>query len=283
MKPLFFSLLLFLSLPDWAHAQGYQVYALRFASMGHPSAISDWSDGAPQKDSINIDFMIWLIKGNGRNILVDAGFRRDMIGFPDAMEFAIKNYTRPDSVLAKLGLKAEDITDIILSHPHWDHVDGIGLFPKARIWIQKEDYNYFVGASWQKGGSNGGYDPRDVRLLVDLNIAGRVTLVDGDDKEIILGIKVFTGSRHTFNSQFVLVETGMRKIVLASDNIWVYYSLEHMRPPSAGGTFDTTAYVRSMGRMKTLASSPRYIIPGHDARVFTLFPKVADGVVRIDE
>lgn len=283
MKPLFSLFLFLFSLPALSQTGRYEVYALRFASMGHPSSISDWSDGGPKNDSIHIDFMIWLIKGGGRNILVDAGFRRDMIGFPDALEFAIKNYARPDSVLSKLGLKAEDITDIILSHPHWDHIDGIGLFPKARIWIQKEDYNYFVGASWQKGGSNGGYDPRDVRLLVDLNIAGRVILVDGDDKEIIPGIRVFTGSRHTFDSQFVLVEAAANKVVLASDNIWIYYSLEHMRPPSAGGTFDTAGYVRSMGRMKTLATSPRYIIPGHDGKVFTLFPKVADGVVRIDE
>jgi glyoxylase-like metal-dependent hydrolase (beta-lactamase superfamily II) len=279
----FLYLFLFFLYPQASAQEKYEVYALRFASMGHPSPLSDWAEGAPKKDSINIDFMVWLIRGKGRNILVDAGFRRDLISSPDALEFAITNYTRPDSVLSKLGLKAEDITDLILSHPHWDHIDGIGLFPKARIWIQKEDYNYFVGASWQKGGFNGGYDPRDVRLIVDLNMAGRVTLVDGDDKEIIPGIKVFTGSRHTFNSQFVLVETPGKKIVLASDNIWVYYSLDHMKPPSAGGTFDATGYVRSMGRMKTLATSPKYIIPGHDGRVFTLFPRVADGVVRIDE
>ena len=36
-----------------------------------------------------------------------------------------------------------------------------------------------------------------------------------------------------------------------------------------------------MERMKTLASSPKYIIPGHDAKVFTLFPVVTDGVVEI--
>ena len=101
-------------------------------------------------------------------------------------------------------------------------------------------------------------------------------------KEIIPGIKVFTGSRHTFNSQFVLVETGTNKVILASDNIWVYYSLEHLCPPSPGGTFDTTAYVRSMQRMKTLVTNPRYIIPGHDARIFSLFPKITEGVVKIE-
>jgi glyoxylase-like metal-dependent hydrolase (beta-lactamase superfamily II) len=283
MKPIVFFALLLSSVQAFSQSQSYQVYALRFASMGHPSPIADWADHAPRNDSINIEFMVWLVRGNnGKNILVDAGFLPDMINTEDAKEFAIKQYIRPDSTLSKLGLKAGDITDIILSHPHWDHIGGISLFPNAHIWIQKEDYDYFVGAAWQKGGFNGGFNKRDVRLLVDLNLARRVMLVDGDNKEIIPGIKVFTGSRHTFNSQFVVVETDKNKVLLASDNIWVYYSLEHLCPPSPGGTFDTTAYVRSMQRMKTLVTNPRFIIPGHDAKIFEIFPKVTEGVVKIE-
>jgi glyoxylase-like metal-dependent hydrolase (beta-lactamase superfamily II) len=241
--------------------------------------ISMWVDKGPSTDSVGIDFMIWLIKGDsGKNILLDAGF---LPGLEEAKEFGIDHYIRPDSALASLGLKADDITDIILSHPHWDHIDGVSLFPNAHVWMQKEDYSYFVGGSWQKGGNRGGFNPRDVHMMVDLNMAGRLTLVDGDNKEIIPGIKVYTGSRHTYNSQFVLVQTDLQKIVLASDNIWIYYSLEHLMPASQGGTFDPAGYVKSMQRMKSLASDPKYIIPGHDSKIFTLFPWVADGVVEI--
>jgi glyoxylase-like metal-dependent hydrolase (beta-lactamase superfamily II) len=262
----------------WSQAEIYKVYALRFAALAHPSPISDWVDKGPKTDSVNINFMVWLIRGNGKNILVDAGFLR---GIPDGGDFPLASYTRPDSTLLKVGLKPEDITDIILSHPHWDHIDGIGLFPNAHIWIQKEDYNYFVGAAWQTGGNNGGFNKRDVKMLLDLNLAGKVTLVDGDDKELMPGIKVYTGSRHTFNSQYVLVQTGTNKVLLASDNIWVYYSLEHLMPPSPGGTWDPAGFVRSMQRMKTLVSDVKFIIPGHDARVFSRFPSVSDGVVEI--
>ena len=256
----------------------YKVYALRFATLMHPSPISDWVDKGPKTDSVNINFMIWLIRGNGKNMLVDAGF---LNGIPDGSDFPLASYIRPDSTLLKVGLKPEDITDIILSHPHWDHIDGIGLFPNAHIWIQKEDYNYFVGAAWQTGGNNGGFNKRDVRMLLDLDLAGKVTLVDGDDKEIMPGIKVYTGSRHTFNSQYVLVQTGTNKVLLASDNIWVYYSLEHLMPPSPGGTWDPVGFVKSMQRMKTLVSDVKYIIPGHDAQVFSRFASVADGVVQM--
>jgi glyoxylase-like metal-dependent hydrolase (beta-lactamase superfamily II) len=277
---LFLSLLLFLSSAVWAQKEVYKVYAVRFAAMANKTPISFWADKGPPADSVQINFMVWLIKGNGRNILVDAGFLPDL---PDAKEFALSHYIRPDSALLTIAVKPEDITDIILSHPHWDHIDGIGLFPQAHVWIQKEDYGYFVGGAWQgtNKGDNGGFNKRDVRMLVDLNLAGKVTLVDGDDKEILPGIKVYTGSRHTFNSQYALVETGINKVLLASDNIWIYYSLEHMTPNASGGTLDPPGFVRAMQRMKTLVSNPRFIIPGHDAKIFSNFPGVTENVVEI--
>jgi len=280
MKKFLLLSLLILSSGLYAIAQtpGYKVYAIKFAGSSYPFTAADWSKGGPATDSVKINFMVWLIKGNGKNILVDAGFVNDI---DDAKEFKVINYIRPDSAISKLGLKPGDITDIIFSHPHWDHIDGVSLFPNAHIWIQKEDFNYFVSTAWQKGQNNGGFNKRDVRTMVDLNMAGRVTLVDGDDKEVIPGIKVFTGSRHTFNSQYVLVNTGTNNIILASDNIWIYYSLDHMVPASDGGTLDPAGYVKAMQRMKTMVKDVKYIIPGHDAKVFSKFPAISDGVAEI--
>ena len=62
----------------------YEVYALKYATMAHPTAVSTWATNAPPKDSVNIIFMIWLIKGsNGKNVLVDAGFLSDVNGAKD--------------------------------------------------------------------------------------------------------------------------------------------------------------------------------------------------------
>ena len=132
-----------------------------------------------------------------------------------------------------------------------------------------------------KNGNNSGFNKRDVIKLIELNLSGKLTLVDGDDKEIIPGIKVYTGSRHTFNSQYVLVETGINKIILASDNIWIYYNLEHLKSAPPYGTFDSSAYIKSMQRMKTLASDIKFIIPGHDAALFSRFPTITGGVIKI--
>jgi glyoxylase-like metal-dependent hydrolase (beta-lactamase superfamily II) len=281
VKSLFLSAVLVIGSLD-LNAQSrpvYEIYALKYFGL-HSVPVSELALGAPRKDTMNMFFMYWLIRGNnGKNILVDAGFLNDL----DIFKTLNKTfYVRPDSVLLELNLKADEITDIILTHPHWDHIDGVSLFPKAHIWIQKEDYNYFVGEAWQKEGRHGGFYKRDVDSLVSLNIAGKLTLVEGDNKEIFPGIRVFTGSRHTYNSQYVLVQTGGDKVILASDNIWIYYNLDHMKSsPYPNGTFDTTAYVRSMQRMKTQAPNIKYIIPGHDPAVFTRFHTIKPDIVQI--
>lgn len=256
----------------------YEVYALKFSSeMKIPS--SEIAIGGSPTDSVTGVFMFWLIKGNnGKNILVDAGFNRDS---GEENKVDLSKYVRPDSVLLRLGVKATDISDIILSHPHWDHIDGIDLFPNAAIWIQEDDYNYFVGTAWQKDGHDWGFKKQDVRKLVERNLARKLNLVDGDNIEIIPGIRVYTGSKHTFNSQFIVVESGTNKIVIASDNIYFYYNLEHLKSAPLPATFDTNAYVRSMERMKSLTSDIKFIIPGHDALLFKRFPIAAEGIVNI--
>lgn len=280
MKKQILSSLIFLCTSATVFSQNanYKVYALKYADVAKPFPLSALVLNAPEKDSMKAVFMIWLVKGdNGKTILVDAGFLSDV---EEAKDFNVINYTRPDSVLSKLGLQAKDITDIILTHPHWDHIDGVNLFPNAHVWMQKEDYDYFVGEAWQKDG-HGGFNKRDVRMMVEENLAGKLTLVNGDNVEIIPGIKVYTGSRHTFNSQYVFVRSGDNKIIIASDNVYTYYNLEHLQSAPANATFDTKGYIKQMERMKTLSSNTRFIIPGHDALLFSKFPIVADGVVEI--
>ena len=276
MKHFLFGLLISLcSFTALGQNNNYDVYAMRISSIFN-MPLSFFVDNAKNsKDSVAMCSMFWLIKGNNKNILVDAGYLRDLA------DSNLAEFVRPDSVLLRLGVQAKDITDIILSHPHFDHIDGIDLFPYATLWMQKKDFDYFVSTAWQKGGRSMGFNKRDVQKLIDVSLAGRLELVDGDNKEIFPGIRVYTGSHHTFNSQYAVVSTPKGKVLLASDNIWIYYNLEHMAVVPPYGTFDQSAYVQSMKRMKTIVPNNKYIIPGHDARIFSVFPKVKDGIVKI--
>lgn len=252
----------------------YEIYALKFGERTNKTPVSDVAVGATGNDSLNVCFMYWLLNGNGKIILVDAGFTDDMKINPKFI-----TWNSPDKMLEKINIKPADITDVIITHPHWDHIGGIDLYPDAQVWMQKDDYDYFVGAAWQEGGNKNGFNEKDVLKIVQRNLNNKLTLVKGDDIEIIPGIKVFTGSKHTCESQYVLVSSGDDKVIIASDNAWFYYNLISLLPIPI--THDAKAYAENLKRMKTMVKNMDLIIPGHDPLVFSKFTTVASDVVKI--
>ena len=252
----------------------YEVFAIRYATLPD-FPVAELVAGADPVRKLDIAMLIWLVRGNGRNILVDSGFYHDRF----FAEWKVNDFIKPSEALKPLGLKPEDITDVIITHMHWDHADGMDLFPKARIWIQKDELQYYAGEAWQSKDTHGGIDPEDVLTLVRLNTGGRVGLVDGDGQEIIPGVTCYTGGRHTYASQYVGVNTAAGTVVLASDNMYLYENLEKHVPIAA--TLDAVSNLRAQDRMKQIAANPRLIVPGHDPAVLAKFPAVAPGVVKI--
>lgn len=257
-----------------ATAINYEVYAVRYATIPD-FPVAGLVEGADKTRKQDIAMMVWLVRGGGHNILVDSGFYRPQF----FKNWKVNDFVRPDEAVARLGVKPDEITDVVLTHAHWDHADGADLFPKAQVWIQKDEYSYYTGDAWQPGGKHGGIDPEDVDVLLKDNVAGRLHLVNGD-AEILPGVSVYIGGKHTWQSQYVSVATRSGTVVLASDNMYLYENLEKHAPIAQ--TFDRESNLRAQDRMKTLATKPALIVPGHDPAVLTRFPKVADGVVRID-
>jgi glyoxylase-like metal-dependent hydrolase (beta-lactamase superfamily II) len=244
----------------------YSIQAIRYADSAGDS-VADLVMGAPKDQKIDTIFAVWLIRGGGRNILFDTGFHREKW----FKYWTIKDYLRPDEAVAQAGAKPEEITDIVISHAHWDHMGGIDLFPKATVWIQKEEYRYYTGEAWQAGGQHGGIDPEDVKELVRLNTEGRLRLVDGDNVEIFPGIRAYTGARHTYASQYLRVE-GHPAFVLASDNCYLYRNLAERKASATFSEADQPGNIKNQARMIELAGSVDRVIPGHDALQFQKFP-----------
>ena len=266
MKRFLFFPLLLLASSAAQTAPEYSIQAIRYADSPGDS-VADLVMGAPKNERIDTIFAVWLIRGGGHNILFDSGFHRERW----FKEWTIKNYLRPDEAVKLAGVQPEEITDVVISHAHWDHMGGIDLFPNAVIWIQREEFSYYTGEAWQPGGSHGGIDPDDVKELVRLNTEGRLRLVAGDDIEIFPGIRAYTGGRHTYASQYLGV-AGNPPIVLASDNCYLYRNLAERKASATFSEADRAANIKNQARMIELAGTSDRVIPGHDALQFQKFP-----------
>ena len=265
--------LLFAGASSAQPAPVYEAYAIRYGTLAN-FPVRGLVAGADSARRMDVATMVWLLRGGGRTVLVDAGFYRDEF----MKQWKPVDYLRPSDAVAAFGVPAEQVTDIIVSHVHWDHADGIDLFPNARIWIQRTEYEYYVGADGEV--LHAGVTKSDAAMFAKLKAEGRVMLVDGDDQEPIPGIRVYTGGRHTYASQFAGVRTRAGTVVIASDNCYLYENLD--KHVAIAQTFDAASNLAAQARMGTIASKPALIVPGHDPLVFTRFPAVKPGVVRID-
>ncbi len=252
----------------------YEIYAVRYATIPN-FPLRALVAGAPRGIRTPLAMTFWVIRApDGHVTLFDAGFYREKF----MKRWKPEDYVIPSRALAQLGIQANDVSNIIVSHIHWDHVDGVDLFPNARIWLQKQEYDYYVSPTGTP--LHPAIDSLDAAMLFKLRAAGRVHLIPGDSSEILPGIYGYLGGKHTYASQYLTVPTRSGTVVLASDNVYLYRNLEEHRPIAQ--TLDSLSNLAAQRRMLRLASKPGLIVPGHDPLVFDRFPKVTRDIVRID-
>ncbi len=88
--------------------------------------------GDPNK-RVPIAFTMYLICTGERRILVDAG----CYTMPD---FEMQHFCGPAAVLRSVGVQSEEITDVILTHTHHDHIEAIGDYPNAAVYLHRSEY-----------------------------------------------------------------------------------------------------------------------------------------------
>src|ERR1700749_2675585 len=104
----------------------YEIYALRYATMARTPSMNFLQPDPHDSAAQDLDYFVWLIRGNGRDILVDTGFNAEEAGVRGG-----KLMLNPVDALAGFGVKAGDIRDIIVTHLHYDHAGNLDRFPKA--------------------------------------------------------------------------------------------------------------------------------------------------------
>ena len=91
------------------------------------------SGGDPQQ-IWPISLLLFLVETDGHRVLIDAGC--------DTMPgFVLEDFRSPAAALADYGIAPDSITDVIITHAHHDHIDGVRHFPQAVLHIQQLEYD----------------------------------------------------------------------------------------------------------------------------------------------
>src|SRR6195256_5170392 len=97
-----------------------EIYAIRYATMSRTPHMNFLAPDPHETSAQDLDYFVWLIRGNGREILVDTGFNAE-----EAKGRGRKLTLNPVDALAGFGVKAESIRDVIVTHLHYDHAGNL--------------------------------------------------------------------------------------------------------------------------------------------------------------
>ena len=200
----------------------WQIYVIEYARLkDHPWV--DFINGMYHEGTVNLPFSFILAQRGERNVLIDTGFMQDDRKSTFPLKFGVPMWISPVRMLREMKLGPEAITDIVITHAHFDHMGSIAEFPNARIYIQKSEllswYEAFALPA-RFGHLTAIVDPDNIRSALDASIAHRLTLVDGDRNDVMPGIHVRLGSGHTIGQQFVVIETDAGRRVISGDCVY---------------------------------------------------------------
>ena len=146
-------------------------------------------------------FRIYLLKTENRLILADAGCKT----MPD---FDMKDFIGPINALKNIGITPDEITDVIITHAHHDHIECAKYFKNAAIYIQKDEYE-----------AGNGY------LTESLNIR-----TFEEEMLICDGIKAVKIGGHSKGSSIVEITDSYKKYIIAGDECYIRECLTKQIP-----------------------------------------------------
>src|ERR1700743_403420 len=171
----------------------------------------------------DLDYFVWLIRGGGRDILVDTGFNAE-----EAQVRGRKLTLNPVDALERFGVGASSIKDIVVTHLHYDHAGNLNRFPNARFHLQEREMAYATGRCMCNGLLRHPFTVEHVTQMVRHVYGERVHLYSGDG-EVAPGVTVHRVGGHSDGLQVVGVDTARGPGVLASDPSHLFANLLRRR------------------------------------------------------
>lgn len=190
--------------------------------------------GGDAKSLLPISFTIYLIQDEEKNILVD-------VGCDDGAGFVMSVFKKPVEVLKEAGFDPSDVTDVVITHSHHDHVEALHYYKNATIHIQKDEF-----------------EDAKRYFSEDMHMA----LFD-DEKSITQNVKVLKIAGHSKGSSIVIANN----FVLCGDECYYRTNLEKKIPTGA-----------SINPQKSLEFVEKYSSPEYTPLLFHA-PDIMEGQV----
>jgi N-acyl homoserine lactone hydrolase len=267
----------------------YSIWILEYGFVDRFPA-SNLFAGQPNEGYRRMPYCFGLVRSADRCVLVDTGFADQVVYDRLGAKYGHTRWRAPVDVLARVGVRPEQVDTILLTHNHVDHAGCVDAFPAAHVYIQRREIECYVAAVARP--ARFGFLTRFCQADLPQRLAARTaTLVDGT-VEVAPGIVLRPAyDTHTAGSQLVAVTNEADgEWVFAGDNMYCYENIEGIRgdgvfAPIGVTTGSATAWLDMADAMLTgVGGDTRRILPFHEEAVWSRFPSATvDGGLHVAE
>ena len=256
----------------------FEVLAIRYAHLGNRHAGENFILGDPHESSSDLDYFVWVLRRSDCTFVVDTGFAKE------AALRRRRDWLRcPIESLRLLDVNPDKVTDVIVTHLHYDHAGNLDRLPRARFHLQDRDMAYATGRNMRHQMLRGPFDLENIQMMLRHIYSDKAVFHDGDT-ELVPGLTLHRVGGHSAGLQITRVWTRRGWVVVASDAAHLYANFEQRRPFPV--VYNVAEMLEGFNLLYRLADSPNHIVPGHDPLVMKFYPAVKpelEGIaVRLD-
>jgi glyoxylase-like metal-dependent hydrolase (beta-lactamase superfamily II) len=256
----------------------FEIFAIRYAHLGNRQPSENFILADPHEFASDLDYFIWVLRSTDRTYVVDTGFAQEA-----ATRRKREWFRCPVDSLKLLDVDPAHVTDVIITHLHYDHAGNLDRFPRARFHLQDRDMAYATGRSMCHHVMRHPFDLENILTMVRHIYSDRAIFHDGD-AELAPGLHLHRVGGHSAGLQILRVFTRRGWVVVASDASHLYANYQQRRPFPI--VYNVAEMLEGFDLLYRLADSPDHIVPGHDPLVMKYYPAVRpelEGIaVRLD-
>jgi len=226
----------------------FELYAIRYGESLF-STENIFND-TEENTKVPFSWLFYVLKIKEKIILIDTGFS----DLEKQKKYNI-DFTNPIKTLEKINIKPDQVTDVILTHSHFDHIGNVDKFKNAKIYIAQNELAHFL--------KNTSENKNIVTFDNEINFFDFIKI-----KEI---------GGHTKGSSVIYIYDKDKNYVLTGDECYLIENCSQARPI---GTFNN--YAKNKAFVKMISQDDRLeILTFHDPKIFEKYEKINDWVVKI--